>query len=312
MVERESYTSANCFPTKVLWSDAARSLSPAHVQWLPTNLCNFHCTFCSCRNRSRTQSMDLSTALDVIRGFVKYGTRAVTITGGGEPLCHPDLPAMIDAFADADVKVGLVTNGTLLGRLSAKTLSQLTWCRISNSDERTLTGEYQAVLDAATETNIDWAFSHVVSGQPNLAEISRIIDYATAHDFTHVRLVADLMAPEKVQWDSIHELLAGRDSRVVYQERKHHVPSERCWIGYVKPVITPDFKMYLCCGVQYALDDEMGGFPDSLCMGSALDLPAIYDHPRRYFRVSCNRCYYQDYNTVLEHLSKPLEHMEFV
>jgi hypothetical protein len=58
------------------------------------------------------------------------------------------------------------------------------------------------------------------------------------------------------------------------------------------------------------MDPPAKDFPDSLCMGSALDAKAIWAYPRP-FKVACVRCYYEDYNRVLL-ASRNVEHREFV
>lgn len=243
--------------------------------------------------------------------FARLGCKAVTITGGGEPLCYPRLEEMIAEFQTHGIEIGLVTNGLLLDRLSTRSIAQLTWCRISNGDDRTFTETYRRTLDRATAIPIDWAFSYVVSETPNLDEIGRIVAYATEKKFTHVRLVGDLMAPETVPMDMVREHLQGCDDLVIYQPRKKYVPSLSCLVGYVKPIITPDFRMYLCCGAQYALKEQTRDWPEALCMGSALRLDDVYGSPKP-FSVPCLRCYYSDYNRVLAGILENPSHVHFL
>jgi hypothetical protein len=254
--------------------------------------------------------MDWPIAQRVIRDLKDLGCKAVTITGGGEPLMYPYINQTIEAFREADIKIGLVTNGLLLEH-HGWAASQTTWCRISNSDVRTFTDEYATKLAAVCDNHsIDWAFSHVVTQTPNLEEIARIVEFANDHKFTHVRLVGDLFEPEVIDWGPIRDHLKGIDQLVIYQPRTEHISATECLLGYVKPVIGPDFKMYLCCGVQYAFDPPARDYPESLCMGSATDLRKIYAYPQP-FNVSCCRCYYDDYNRIL-FATRNITHKEFV
>ena len=308
---RASYTAANAIPVKLFLHGESAQLRPIHVNWLPTNRCNLNCPFCSCAKRDKGQEMPLMEALKVIHDFGDLGCKAVTITGGGEPLCHPHLTEMIEQFVECGMDVGLVTNGLLLDRLNETTLGLLTWCRVSNADHRQLTNAYQNVLDRATQVPIDWAFSHVVGPEPNLEEIERIVKYADRREFTHVRLVGDLRQPTEVSMQAVRARLRGIDERVIYQPRKEYVASNSCLAGYVKPVVGPDFKMYLCCGVQYALAEPSDDLPEELCMGDARDLGAVYRDPKP-FKVPCVRCYYQAYNDVLHALTSQIKHGNFV
>jgi organic radical activating enzyme len=256
--------------------------------------------------------MDFDEAKRIIWEFSSLGTKAVTITGGGEPLCHPRCADMIREFHAHGIEVGLVTNGLALGGFDRDALSLVTWCRISNSDYRTMTPAYMDTLESVTTVPIDWAFSHVVGAKPNLQEIGRVVDFANAHNFTHVRLVSDLMNIVDANFDGIRESLTGRDARVIYQPRKEFVAETSCLIGYIKPVVAADFRMYLCCGVQYAIKGHEGDMPDALCMGTARYLSSVYGRAKRPFRVPCDRCYYRDYNVVLKALTADLEHEAFL
>jgi len=312
MIDKQaSYTAADTIPVKLFLNQGVPRLRPVHVQWMPTNACNMQCDFCSCSERNRSLEMPIDEALRVIGDFAQLGCKAVTITGGGEPLMHPYITEMIEAFHEAGILVGLVTNGLLLDRLSQKVIGLLTWCRISNADNRTFSAGYRRILDRVTQVPIDWAFSHVVTSTPNLSEIVRVVKYANKRAFTHVRLVGDLLEPEAVQLGSVREVLQGIDQLVLYQPRKKFVRSGSCLIGYVKPVVAPDFKMYLCCGVQYATDPMNRDFPESLSMGSARELGEVYGNPQP-IAVNCVRCYYQNYNAVLRALTSDIQHREFV
>ena len=311
--EIRSYTSADVFPTKLLHVKEALEFKPVHVQWLPTNRCNLKCPSCSCADRDQTLEMPIDTAVMVIGELRRLGCMAVTITGGGEPLMHPQIDRMIRAFSAQGIKVGLVTNGTLLHRLSDDALGCLTWCRISSMDHREFSQRYYEQLDDAVRRgpNVDWAFSHVVTGTPNLETIEKVVDFANTHEFTHVRLVCDIMDPHEEAMEAVKESLVGQDSRVIYQSRANPVPASSCLIGYVKPLIAADFKMYLCCGVQYALGGGDKDLPEELCMGSALHLSKVYDRVQP-FAVKCSRCYYTQYNEVLTAALASPKHREFI
>ena len=307
---KASYTAAESIPIKLLLNPGVLELKPIHVQWVPTNHCNLHCKFCSCENRDRSLQMDMPTTRGVIEELASMGCLAVTVTGGGEPLCHPQITEMIECFVDNGIEVGLVTNGPLLSRMSAEVLSLLTWCRISNSDEREMSPRYKNVLERAVEADVDWAFSHVVSSTPNLEEIGRIVDFANEHNFTHVRLVADLLEPENVDMAPVRESLAGKDGIVIYQDRQAWEPGGPCLIGFIKPLIWPDFQIYPCCGVQYAYDPMPLDMPPSMSMGDARNLQEVYAD-RRPILHGCTRCYYMNYNRILEAVSG-IKHGAFV
>jgi MoaA/NifB/PqqE/SkfB family radical SAM enzyme len=322
-----SYTSANSLPAKLLrdWENLrgiaeTRRILPIHPQFVPTNRCNLSCPFCSCVEEDRDVEMDLADALRIIGDLARLGARAVTITGGGDPLMHPRIGDIVDAFWASGIKVGLVTNGTLLHRAPPEALDRLTWCRISNGDFRELTDataeRYARVVQA--HPGVDWAFSHVVGTEPNLDEIERVVGFANAWRFTHVRLVPDLLVADEVPllWAESELRARGRVdlSRTIFQARAESDHGRDCYVGALKPVIGADCRVYACCGVQYAHAVPSKRMPESLCLGSAFDLEGLMrgsDVPLD--GRGCARCYYRQYNEVLGALmaSRP-EHEEFV
>jgi hypothetical protein len=151
-----------------------------------------------------------------------------------------------------------------------------------------------------------------VTDLTNTLNVIEIVEFANDYKFTHVRLVADLFNTDSIDFTNIKKALQGIDSRVIYQPRSSPVQSDTCAIGYVKPVIAPDFTMYLCCGVQYALAKPSRDLPRRLSMGIATNLSEIYGPDRKLFHVLCKTCYYDNYNTVLRPLIEGVQHGEFL
>jgi len=258
------------------------------------------------------------------------GTKAVTITGGGEPLCHPNIDKIIRLFFDAGIEVGLVTNGLLLNRIRS-VIDLLTWVRISWSDDREFSGQStHCGLDIMENT--DWAFSYVVTNKPNIDNIQQIIDYANENNFTHIRLVHDLInLAEAPNMDDIKRQLSN-DDLVIYQPRKEYTRgAKKCWISLLKPVIAADLYIYPCCGVQYAVGNEKK-FPENMRMGIVhspikADMedraespalgkfdtatPAVSVRSLPFDGSKCIRCYYSGYNELLNNMSN-IQHAAFV
>lgn len=321
---KSSFTAADSIPVKVLLDGDLRlaaaggRIIPIHAQLIPTNKCNLSCPFCSCSERDKALEMPPGLAAEMVERLVRAGTKAVTITGGGEPLLYPHLDALTASLSVAGVKIGLVTNGLLLHTVPKRVIDRLTWCRISNGDDRTMRAVYQGRLDwvVGESPSVDWAFSHVVSSNPNEAEIIRIVEFANHHRFTHVRLVADLFHPGDIPMEKLRENLRAvkvDDSRVIYQGRKHPSPGGPCFIGFLKPLIDPLGFIYACCGVQYALERPSRDLPKELCLGHITELDSILDRSAVPLDGSiCVRCYYQNYNSLLSTMLKGVAHPEFL
>jgi len=247
--------------------------------------------------------------------FQKLGCQSVTITGGGEPLLHPDINALIKILHGLQIQVGLVTNGTQFSKFSS--YKNVTWCRISSSDDRE--PEWAGIMNAVQSgPGIDWAFSHVLTRKPDWDVLGRLVIFANEHNFTHVRIVGDLLDIEKsalrMNVARAHLLGAGiDDSKVIYQDRATFVMgAERCLISLIKPVVSAGGGIYPCCGVQYAQDPPGLDYVESMRMGSLEDIDRIWGEQTPFDGSRCVRCYYDDYNSALDLLTMPLSHAEFV
>lgn len=322
---KESYTSASQIPMKLLRNSLLmkeikydKRIPPIHVQWMPTNRCNLSCSFCSCGDRDKTKEMDIDKAFKVIVKLKKLGMEAVTITGGGEPLLHPQIVEMIHYFYNRKVKIGLVTNGTLLEEKSS-ILKYLTWCRISEADTREVDLDLKMLKRVVTNNKIDWAFSYVLNSyERKNKKIERLLNFANDNNFTHMRIVSDIFTPHHNNFKHIKEYINRTcdASKVIYQPRTDYTRGNKCYICYIKPVIDADFKVYTCCGAQYATTEQFNysrKMSKKLCIGNALKFDKIYKNSNKPFdgRV-CVKCYYGHYNYILNNLMQNIEHREFI
>ena len=255
----------------------------------------------------------------------ELGCKSVTITGGGEPLLHKRFNDMVIGIRDLGIEVGLVTNGSLFERVSDMAFDSITWIRISASDELPIQmrnpGVEEWLKDLSKIVNdhpLDWAFSYIIGRTPRWPLIGDFLRFANDHKFTHVRIANDILQADLLrkqmfhvrEWVRYHEI---DDSRVNYQDRGAWVKgSNPCYISLLKPVIGADGYLYPCCGTQYALKDPSLDYEKSMRMGRMEDLPAMI-RDQSYFDGSvCEKCYYENYNRVLEVLMKGLDHANFV
>jgi MoaA/NifB/PqqE/SkfB family radical SAM enzyme len=317
----KSYTAASTLPVKLLQNAfvvnqiCAGYIPPTHVQLNPTNRCNLKCDFCSCSERDKKAEFDLERLLFVMVQFKKLGCQAVTITGGGEPLLYPDINILLKVLKELQIQVGLVTNGTQFDKLVNH--KDIVWCRISSSDDRE--PYWEGIENAVKKgSNINWAFSHVLTSTPDWARLCRLVSFANKNNFTHVRIVADLLnidlASSQVKQARNHLYVQGVDDvKVIYQDRAEYVKGrKKCGISLLKPVISADGGVYPCCGVQYAQDPPGRDMVESMRMGTLDDIDRIWEEQIAFDGSICSRCYYDDYNSALDLLTMPLIHKEFV
>jgi len=328
-----SFSSANTFPMKILLNPEiinsaleGNKLPSIHLQLNPTNKCNFNCPMCSCSEREKQLQLSLEDINKIIKVMYRYGLKSVTITGGGEPLMHPDINEIINMFSKKDIKVGLVTNGSLLKRLD--TLDKITWVRISASDYLkeqfkridTTVNNFLYKLNDVVENNknVDWSFSYVIGKEPDYHLIRKLLDYANVFSFTHMRIVNDIFIADelKEQMNNVKYYLKDNvfdDSIVNYQDRSEWTSGYNpCYLSILKPVIGADGYIYPCCGTQYALENPSRDYEELMRMGHIDNLEDVLLNQWFFDGSICYKCYYGNYNKVLSILMNGLKHKEFV
>jgi MoaA/NifB/PqqE/SkfB family radical SAM enzyme len=317
-----SFISANSLPYKIfLDEELLNSLKnnfilPRHFQISPTNACNLNCSFCSCKNRNKKENLSIQQLDKLLNYLVRYKTVGVTITGGGEPALHPNINELITNLNSNNIKIGLVSNGTRLSNITQENISRCTWIRISFGDDRLWDKNFIENIDYMGESGNDLAFSYVVSEKYNFNNIQRIVSYANDYSFTHIRLVSDIYNPNtQIMEDIKHKLVLEHldDSLVIYQAREEYTRgAKKCLISLLKPLISADGNLYPCCGVMYSMNDVDHTFPERMIMGNLDNLENIWDN-QKYFNGSiCIKCYYSNYNILLNTLLSKIQHKEFV
>lgn len=115
-------------------------VAPVHIRIKPINHCNHNCWYCAYRadQLQLGEQMDLKDRIpddkmmEIADDVVAMGVKAVTFSGGGEPLLYKSLPEVIDRLAAGGVRVATLTNGSnLQGRMADAFANHGTWIRVS-------------------------------------------------------------------------------------------------------------------------------------------------------------------------------------
>ena len=313
-----SYTASGVFPVKLLQDKLAISegkILPRHLQLNPTNQCDLNCSFCSCSDRVKGLELSFDEIKDILYTFKLFGTVGLTITGGGEPLLHPNINEILDLAKKLNIKTGLVTNGLKIDRLKS---GYAQWIRVSYSDERDCSDSFLHKLSnkIIEMPHINWAFSYVLTRKPQWDKLTTIIAFSAKHNFSHARLVDDILDAENVpDISESKQRINGvpGENLVIYQSRKQFtIGRKRCLISLLKPSIGADGKIYPCCGTQYALENAPRDYAETMQMGHWKEFINILIEQKHFDGSVCAKCYYEDYNRLLELLITKLEHKEFV
>jgi len=114
-------------------SDSAmpRLQAPLTINWAINNSCNFACSHCYSREDPHEElSSELLYAC--LEKVARAGVFSVNF-GGGEPLLHPNLPAIASHAAALGLRVSMNSNGWLLDRDKALTLKQAGFTKVGIS-----------------------------------------------------------------------------------------------------------------------------------------------------------------------------------
>lgn len=113
-------------------------IAPIYVRIKPTNKCNQNCYYCHYKSPyllldqyKVTDEISRDKMLEIIKDFTDIGVKAVTFSGGGEPLFYPYIEQAMESVLEAGIDLSIITNGTLLNGRKADILSKAKWVRVS-------------------------------------------------------------------------------------------------------------------------------------------------------------------------------------
>ena len=117
--------------------------SPFYIRIKPTNFCNHHCKYCtygSGDTKQKTENRDMISykdmipkdkMMEIIDDMGVMGVKAVTFSGGGEPLTYPYIVETVKEVKKRNIDLSLITNGQLLYGETAELFYDAKWVRIS-------------------------------------------------------------------------------------------------------------------------------------------------------------------------------------
>jgi MoaA/NifB/PqqE/SkfB family radical SAM enzyme len=323
---------------------------PITVELDMTNLCNHKCPECSgwyFQNRGKDY-LDKDLAANIIRQLAQAKIRGLIFTGGGDPLCHPEVIFVLKLAHKLGLDIGFITNGSLINNKVARALLKCcTWVRIS--------------LDAASSKDFERihgldgdAFAKVISNIRLLTEMKKSfksktiigIGYLTC-DYTQNKMLDATKLCKGLGVDylqfrplQIHNqgtfeyhltdlsqiiqkcMQEGEKDgfNVLYSQHKYDMMKDKrygrnyqqCYGHQFAAVIAADAKMYLCC--------HMRGH-QKYCIGDLGQdtFKEIWNSKRRKkvaenidFKDCVPLCRGNTFNQILWNIKQPKEHVNFL
>jgi MoaA/NifB/PqqE/SkfB family radical SAM enzyme len=315
---KSSFTANEGLPAKLLSLISVGpngKIYPRHAELNPTNRCDLSCELCGCKKRDMKAELPFEDAKQALYMLKDLSCKAITITGGGEPLLYPQINELIECAASLDIKIGIMTNGRHIHRLLH---SWPTWIRISYSDCRNEGPEFFETMGKAANASpgTDWSFSYIMTRYPDYEKLKVITSFAADHNFGHIRIKPNTLDFNyALPVDEIKERLSnvpGSDL-VIYQENKPFtIGHPKCLIGLLIPNIGADGNIYPCCGVEYADEEPSLDYPLKTSLGNWKNLRNIIEEQKYFDGSNCHHCYYNNYNLVLNAMTQNLKHVDFL
>ena len=122
---------------------AGERVAPIYIRIKPTNICNENCYYCHYKNAyldlddySPTDFIPRNKMLEIVDDMAEMGVKAVTFSGGGEPLVYPYITETMERVLETGIDLSVITNGVLLKGRIAELLARSKWVRLSIDSAR--------------------------------------------------------------------------------------------------------------------------------------------------------------------------------
>lgn len=331
-----------------------RVLPPLHVRVKPTNVCSHNCWYCAYRKENIQLGKDMAAKdqiprekmLEIVEDFAEMGVKAVTFSGGGEPLCYPHLAETVQMLAEKGIRFATLTNGSgLKGRIAELFAAKGTWIRVSLDgwdgpsyakyrgvsekeyakvmgnleDFRKLGGSCYLgvviIVDKDNASHVYETIGRIKNAGTDSVKVSPCIvsnDGAECNDYHRPYFASVGEQIERAVAD-----FAGEGFEVFngYGEQLTTFRKSYGWCPYIQinPVIGADLNVYSCHDKAYNLDEGL------ICsIRDRRFRDTWLSDKSQFFRIDprkhcCHHCVVNDKNKmILEYLDTDPDHVMFV
>ncbi|MBF0132989.1 MAG: radical SAM protein [Magnetococcales bacterium] len=278
-------------------------LAPVHIRIKPTNRCNHDCWYCAYKvgNLHLGEEMVEADAIpqekmyEIVEDIISIGVKAVTFSGGGEPLLYKPLPQIVERLSKGGVRVATLTNGSnLKGRMAEAFAQYGTWVRISIDGwddasyrkARGLQGEpFTDIIRnirhfKAMQSNCVLGISFIVT-QENYTHLVEACATFKAAGVHHVKLSGVVVANDGSENNLYHAAIMDSVATLIQKAQalndphftviNHYHKQEECFnktyttcpsLQFLT-VIGADCAVYSCQDKAYTQSGKLGSFRDT-------------------------------------------------
>lgn len=278
---------------------------PIMLELAPTNKCDLNCVFCSVANRDLSKELSLDDIINAVKTFKHLGLLSVELTGGGDPLCHPNIGEIINKLSDMNLKLGLITNGLRLNKaLTQQQLQNFEWIRISLNSL-----DYLEELDFKIPSEPTLGFSYVWNTLSTPDKLDQVSEYAQKYNAQYIRVVGDCLSTERI--DKARKEIAPlmhKYPHFFFSMKGYDKPKE-CWLGYFRPFLNADGYIYRC-SANPLINRK---FHPHFRMCDYSQIISFWKKPVKPFPTDkCGLCFFKEQNDLLSSVINPVEHPNFI
>ena len=294
--------------------------SPIMVHTMPTHRCQLQCDHCCFKNREDFQlDVDPFVYMLGVTQFWMLGTRALELTGGGEPTLYPHLGRCLDYFFKLGMKVGLITNGLSLDRISYY-LPKLSWVRVSlNTLDYKEPNALRTAMNLLIGAKTHFSFCYIWNKNSSHR-------FDAVADFVQTYKAACRISPDCIQsLDAIEAemaMIADQLNEPRYKNNDYLFLSnfnttltrrnDHCYIHLIKPALYTDGFVYPCPSAELAIENNKSINSNfALCHASEVYTHYLSQNFKKCLFHDCSYCKYSLQQDLLEDLLTRTEFNEF-
>ncbi len=342
-----------CHPDKLKAILQNERTAPLYVRIKPTNVCNQNCWYCAYANDAvienrkvdRRESIPWVKMQEIIHDLSDIGTKAITFSGGGEPLCYSHICETLKLVNQCGIDYAMITNGQALGEKEREALHNAKWVRVSFDSVNSEMYErirgvktYSAVLDnmekfsKEKDDNCVLGVNCVVTkdNYRDIYEMCSILSEIGVNNVKFAPLTVKGMMPEyhmEIK-ESVEEQIA--NAKMDFENGKFSIidkytndesfdkefikKCEKCYIKEIFTVIGADCNVYYCHQRAYTKQGIIGNLEKQSFKNLWFSDETTKKFQSMKPKEECNfRCVFEERNQLLDYLvTMDKKHINFI
>lgn len=275
--------------------------APIYVRIKPLNACNHHCFWCVYHSdltmmHGQMNAKDMlpkDKFREVLDDLKDIGTKAITYSGGGEPLLYPGIEEFLQKTLDNGLNLSIITHGQFLEKKKADILAKSSWVRVSmdyydgesiKQSRGVRQDTFNKIIDninnfsSIKDSLCDLSVNYIITKQnyQNLYKITEILKnngvdnirfspmwIDTFHDY-HAEFKEDVFSvlediKNKYNCESFKVYSSyGQVNDLNVSKRLY----KKCFVNQTIPVIGADQNIYTCHNQAYSDDSIVGSIKE--------------------------------------------------